>query len=320
MKNPKISVIVPYYNTKDYINNCVSHLCSQTISDLMELIFIDDGSTDGTSLAIKEYLEQLNFNGKTKYIIHENNQGIAFSRKEGIENATGDYVIFCDSDDWMEDDMCEKMLEVAEQTDSDLVICDYVNDYDDKPSTVTYPSFIDPFLHNLLLCKITGALWNKLVRKDIYMSNDFIYPTHAFCEDFVFSTQFAIYCKKISYLEEAKYHYCHRGGSIVQSKDEQAIAKRIEDNLFNYKLAESILASHGLIEQYNHEIIALKYVVKNSISSYFVYPGYYRLWRKTFPELTFDIFKSPYVLTRSRIKYFLILFGLYPLLIKLMRK
>lgn len=311
-----LSIIIPYFNASTFLHKCVEHLCRQTISDKLELIFVDDGSTDDSTIVINDILNRYNFSGTISFLYHEENRGVAFSRKEGIENATGDYITFCDSDDWMDDDMCEKMLSLAVSGGYDMVICDYVNEYVDKDSYVSSNCYIEPFLRNLILCKETGALWNKLVKRNIYLSNDFVFPLHSFCEDYVYSMQFAIYCKHIAYLPEPKYHYCHREGSIVNAPSKQAIDQRIEDNLCNYQLVESILLSNGLAECYKSEVIALKLIVKNSITNYFHLKGYYYRWLNTFPEMTKEIFQSQDVSIRSRIKYFITLLGVYPIYVK----
>ena len=312
-----LSIIIPYFNSSKYLHKCIEHLCSQTISDKLELIFVDDGSTDDSTSVIKGILNKSNFSGKVSFLYHAENYGVAYSRKEGIENATGDYLIFCDSDDWMEDDMCEKMLSLAVSGGYDMVVCDYVNDYVDRVSYVSDNCYIEPFLRNLLLCKVTGALWNKMVKRSIYFSNDFVFPSHSFCEDYVYSVQFAIYCRSIAYFPEPKYHYCHRSGSIVNASSKQAIDQRIEDNLCNYQLVESILSINGLKSRYDSEIIALKLIIKNSILNYIHQKHYYRRWLKIFPEMSKEIFQSRDIPLRSQIKYIITLLGVYPLFVKL---
>lgn len=311
-----LSIIIPYFNVSKYLHKCVEHLCRQTISDKLELIFVDDGSTDDSTTVITDILTQYDFRGTVSFIYHSENRGAAFSRKEGIEHATGEYVTFCDSDDWMEDDMCEKMLSLAVSGDYDMVVCDYVNEYVDKDSYVSSNCYIEPFLRNLILCRVTGSLCNKLVKRNIYSSYDFVFPSHSYCEDYVYSVQFAIFCKTIAYLPESKYHYCHRDGSLVKATSRRAIDQRIEDNLCNYQLVESILLSNGLAECYKSEVIALKLIVKNSITNYFHLKGYYRRWLNTFPEMTTEIFQSQDVSIRSLIKYFITLLGVYPIYVK----
>lgn len=312
-----ISIIIPYFNASQYLYKCVEHLCRQTISDKLELIFVDDGSTDDSTNVINDTLNKFKFCGTVFFIYHVENRGVAYSRKEGIEHATGEYVTFCDSDDWMEDDMCEKMFSLAISGGYDMVVCDYVNDYVDKASYVSPNCFKEPFLRNLILCNVTGSLCNKLVKRNIYSSYDFVFPSRSYCEDYVYSVQFAIYCRSIAYLPESKYHYCHREGSLVKATSKQAIDQRIEDNLCNYQLVESILVSNELIDTLRSEIIALKLIIKNSMTNYFHLRGYYSRWLNTFPEMTKEIFQSQDVSFRSRIKYIITLVGVYSLYVKL---
>ena len=116
-------------------------------------------------------------------------------------------------------------IQLAYKNGSDLVICDYVNDYSDKPSNKSSKCYISPYLHHLLLCRVTGSLCNKLVKRDIFFTPGFVFPQHSFCEDYVYSIQYAILCDTISYLPEAMYHYCHRKGSIVMADNEESINK-----------------------------------------------------------------------------------------------
>ena len=315
MSDVLISVIVPLYNSVPYIKKCVEHLCKQTIGNKLELVFVDDGSSDDSVDKVKYYLNEFHFRGSFKVMVHHENKGAAVARIDGIMAATGEYVIFCDSDDWMESDMCEKMLELAYKNGSDLVICDYVNDYSDKPSNKSSKCYISPYLHHLLLCRVTGSLCNKLVKRDIFFTPGFVFPQHSFCEDYVYSIQYAILCDTISYLPEAMYHYCHRKGSIVMADNEESINRRIYENLENYNNVILILKQSGLFSEFQNEIIALKLIIKNSILLYLPRKGYYAKWKKTFPELTFEILRCKEVSFRSKIKYFLTLSGVFPLYI-----
>lgn len=305
-----ISIIVPTYNSSQYIDKCICHLCGQTFAGVMEFIFVDDCSTDNTVLEIEQSLKRYNYNGQYSIIRHSENKGAACARITGIANSVGKYVLFCDSDDWMDDRMCEMMYSEAKEFSSDLVVCDYNNIYDGY-TRVSSGNYKDDFLQALLLCKCTGSLCNKLIKRDVLTRNDFVYPRASFCEDYVYSIQLAIMADRVRYIPEPFYNYCHRAGSIVTSKDDVAIKRRIKENLENYKLVEDILKKHHLYERYYSELLALKLIVKNSIRSYFPSWEYYKLWWSTYPEMTIDIFKSRHIGFRTKIAYFMTMFGLY---------
>lgn len=306
-----VSVIIPFFNASQYVTPCIESMCRQTIQEQIELVLVDDGSTDNSLTLIKQTLTNKGFKGSVQTICHEKNLGVAEARKNGILASTGDYIIFCDSDDWVDDRMYELLLEKAENEDSNIVICDFNNIYSNKPSYISSQGITSDLLQGLLLCKCSGSLWNKLVKSNLY-KNNITYPSHDFCEDFAYSAQLAIKTQKISYLNKALYMYVHRDGSIVQDRSTSSILKRLDDNLENLYLVEKALDDAGLRDNYKSELIALRMIVKNSIRPYIHRHGFYKRWLSIFPELTIDIFKSRHVSWRSRIAYFATMAGIYP--------
>ena len=311
-----ISIIIPSYNTSQYIERCISSLCSQTYEGALELIFVDDCSSDETVRVIENSLKKYSFQGAYKIITHAENMGVAAARVTGISNATGEYILFCDSDDWMDERMCELMYTEAMAYTADLVICDYRNVYENYSSIKT-GNYDNDFLKGLLLCKCTGSLSNKLIRRQLLQNSDFIYPMASFSEDYVYSIQLAIMAKQIRYILNPLYNYCHRQGSLVTSKDVSAITRRLQENQENHKLVQKILQKYHLLERYYEESLVLKLRVKNLILSYLPLKGYYSLWKNTYPEMTIEIFKSQYITLKSKAYYFLTLLGLYPLIKKI---
>ena len=113
----KVSVVVPIYNAEKYLKQCLDSIRRQTL-EAIEVIMIDDGSTDGSAEAAKSYLTDDRF---TYY--HKENEGLAAARADGIARANGEYIGFIDSDDWIEPDMYEKMYNAARSNDADIVFC-----------------------------------------------------------------------------------------------------------------------------------------------------------------------------------------------------
>lgn len=118
----KISIIVPVYNTSSYLRDCLDSISNQTLEEI-EVIIVDDGSTDLSSIICDEYAS----NDKFK-VFHNHNQGVSASRNFGIVNAEGEFIMFVDSDDWLEKDFCEKMYQIATSKRVDLVICAHYNE------------------------------------------------------------------------------------------------------------------------------------------------------------------------------------------------
>ena len=120
----KVSVIVPVYNAEKYLNRCIDSLTNQTLEDI-EMIFVNDGSTDNSINILKSYKEQ----DKRIVIIDKANEGVSEARNQGISKAKGDYIFFVDSDDWIDLNTLENMYETAIKDDIDIVMCSYVREF-----------------------------------------------------------------------------------------------------------------------------------------------------------------------------------------------
>ena len=129
MEQPKVSVIIPVYGVEKYIEQCARSLFEQTMQEGIEFIFIDDCSPDRSIGILKEVLKEYpHREPQVKIIRHSENQGSGGTRRTGVENATGEYVIHCDSDDWVEPDMYETLYRKAAKEDADIVGCDYISE------------------------------------------------------------------------------------------------------------------------------------------------------------------------------------------------
>ena len=113
----KVSVVVPIYNAEKYLKQCLDSIQKQTLTDI-EVIMIDDGSTDGSAAICRQYTDDARFS-----YCHKENEGLAAARADGIERASGEYIGFIDSDDWIESNMYEKMYNAAKTNNSDIVFC-----------------------------------------------------------------------------------------------------------------------------------------------------------------------------------------------------
>ena len=116
----KVSIIIPAYNCVQYIEQCLCSVIKQTYSEV-EMVIIDDGSTDGTG----NIVDQICQNRENAIVIHQVNQGVSAARNKGIECASGKYILFLDSDDYLGETYVEKMLSAAELHEAELVVCGY---------------------------------------------------------------------------------------------------------------------------------------------------------------------------------------------------
>ena len=124
VNSPIISVIIPIYNVEEFLPKCIDSVLNQTLKNV-EIILVDDGSTDNSSIICDEYA--LLDNRIT--VIHKKNEGLSASRNIGIDVAKGNYLAFVDSDDWIEESMFEIMYNTIVTNDADMVVCNYYEDY-----------------------------------------------------------------------------------------------------------------------------------------------------------------------------------------------
>lgn len=205
-----VSVIIPIFNAEQSIEKCCRSLFEQTL-DSIQFIFVDDCTPDNSINILNAILSEYPQRRKnTKIIHHSSNKGVGSARKTGIIHAIGDFIIHCDSDDWVEKNMYEQMYKVAKASDADIVICDFNEIY---PQT-TKLIHVNPLNNNLqcvealLSGSMHGGLWNKLVKRTLYTEHKII-PIDGlnFCEDFYLLYKLFFFAKKILFIDTPLYQY-----------------------------------------------------------------------------------------------------------------
>lgn len=213
--NIKLSIIIPVYNTEKYIQRCLDSVM-EAIDDEMEVLIINDGSPDDSESIILTYLEKSN---QLRYFKKENG-GLSDVKNYGIERARGEYIIFLDSDDYIESDMYKKMLEVLEKDNSEVVVCDIrmVYENDSKLNRVESCNNINRnnIFFQIVDTPLMAASWNKIVKKSLYEGLDF--PKGMNNEDISVTPIILGKAKKISIVNEPFYNYVQRSGSIQNSQ------------------------------------------------------------------------------------------------------
>lgn len=209
MNNPAISVIVPIYNVEKYIRRCIDSILSQTFTNF-ELLLIDDGSNDKSGEICDEYA----LHDNRIRVFHKENNGVGSARQLGVNEAKGDFSIHVDGDDWIETNMLEEMLNKIEQSASDILITDYLEDRHLTSSyrgqTICGTSSIE-VLEGILQGKLLGVLWNKLIRHTLYKKYDIKFiPGIDYCEDVLVLAQLLQERVTVSFLHNAYYHYDHQ--------------------------------------------------------------------------------------------------------------
>ena len=224
MGNTKLSVIITVYGVEPYIERCARSLFEQTLDDI-EYIFVDDCSPDHSIDIILriagEYPKRL---GQVRVIHHPKNMGSAIARRSGMEAATGEYFIHCDSDDWLARDAYKLMYEEAKAKNADVVVCDYsISDGMGHTSTPEHASCLHSdrisFIRDMLYQKVSWSLCNKMFRRSLLQEHTITYPIQPMGEDSAITLQLTYYCNKIVHIDRSLYFYFLRPGSIVTTAE-----------------------------------------------------------------------------------------------------
>lgn len=227
----KISIIVPVYNTGTYIKKCLDSLINQTLKDI-EIIVINDHSTDNSSDILKEY--------ENKIILINNkvNYGIGKTRNIGIEKATGEFITFIDSDDYIDTTMMEKCYNFAIKNNLDIVVCNYVQIYENGSQDKFIISHFE--ISNIsenkeLLFKINSGPCNKIFKKSLFDNKKMRFPENLKYEDFGIVPLLIGEAKRIGHLKEFLHYYVVHKRSETTSVDKKVFdIFKILDIINNY--------------------------------------------------------------------------------------
>ena len=248
---PEISIIIPNYNTEKYLSRCLDSLINQTFKDI-EIIVIDDGSKDKSVDVVQKYAKQ----DKRIKLIQQQNSGPAKARNQGLENATGKYLMFCDSDDWYEPNMCQIMYDTIEKQKVDVVCCHNFFDWEENlDSQEKEERLVEKYynpkksgkysLSEKTILSTNVLLWNKIWRRDLVEKYGIRFPEGHEHDDDAFWYMYAMIAKNIFYLKTPLYHYFLRSGSIMSTQankqpknkmDRIAISEYVLDFLLKHNL------------------------------------------------------------------------------------
>lgn len=220
-----ISIIVPVYNVEEYLERCVESILEQEYKYL-EIILVDDGSTDKSGEICDSYADK---DGRIK-VVHKRNGGLSDARNAGLAVATGKYIGYVDSDDWIEPDMYSLMITSCEENSAQLAICRYREvyssdeaqnreDYEEvRVTTLTKEEALDIYISNNSPIFINNSVWSKLFRRDI--AEELVFPVGHKSEDIVYTTKAMCNADRCVYVDKKLYNYeLGRAGSIMSIRD-----------------------------------------------------------------------------------------------------
>lgn len=209
MSRYDLSIIIPVYNAEHYIARCAKSLFEQTL-ERIEFIFVDDSSADGSVQTLRDVLNRYESRMcDVRIIKHPENKGVSAARNTGLLHATGEYIGWVDSDDWVADEMFSKLYGAAVCEDADVVWCDFNNVFADGIQ-VELQNIEDKMqvIRGLLLGTRHGNLWSSIAKRELYSSHVIRFP-ESLClmEDKYVLMQLVFYAKKLKYVPGAYYYY-----------------------------------------------------------------------------------------------------------------
>lgn len=256
MENSLISIIVPVYNVEKYIDKCINSLINQSYCNI-EIILIDDGSTDSS------YEKCINFSDKDNRIklYHKENEGVSSARNLGLKYASGNYISFVDSDDFIEKNMYEAMYNIIIEKNADVAICNYnkIKGKDIKEKKCEFSSDKikgTEVLNKIYNYKTMGVLWNKLFKRQIIKCT-FREDIH-FCEDVLFLTEIFKSDCDIAVLSECYYNYIENSDSVCNSS--------FSDK--KYSIVEACKQIYAIMENNRIHKSALYFIITKFIYAY----------------------------------------------------
>lgn len=254
---PTISVIIPIHNIEAHLRQCLDSVLAQTWQD-MEVICIDDGSTDATPTILAEYAQA---DARIR-VFSQENSGPGVARNRGLDQASGAYVIFLDSDDWFEPNLLERMLHTLQANQADLVICrcvefdthtgkEYPSEWTLKTKYLHGDCFAPTEVANYLFQFTYGMPWDKLYSRKLLRESGIRFPALGNSEDLAFVFPSILAAKRICICREVLVHHrINRSGSVSNSRVRQPEAPFIA-----FQIVRQYLYDHGLYSLYEQSFM-----------------------------------------------------------------
>ncbi len=293
MEKSKVSVIVPVYNAEKYLKKCLESIINQTYLNI-EIVLVDDGSTDNSLKICNDYKK----NDRRIKVIHQSNKGVSTARNVGLDNATGAYISFVDSDDYIENDMIEKMTNEAIKNNLDIIICNlhFENEnYEEIKEFNHNDYFIKRKNYPIELYKnisIQGYSCNKIFKRNIIVNNNIRFKReYMVLEDDLFNYDIFYYNKelKIKYINNKFYHYVqlNTGASKSAFNLKKLSYLDVREKEINILNNENIISDH-LKADYITVFIRMKHLAKkNKTYSKEIFDKYIKNYREYKKSLVF---------------------------------
>lgn len=301
MNEIKVSVIVPIYNTEKFLRKCIESIVNQTLQEI-EIILINDGSTDNSHNICLEYAEK--YPKKIRYI-NNKNIGCSATRNLGIELSKGEYIAFVDSDDYIEKEMYEEMYKIVKNKNLDIVISGiiYENKYN-KDQKKSIPQNINEYYSYFKINNRVANPVNKLIKKKLISDNKINFPIESHSgEDIVFCFKLLTKTKRVTFISRAYYYYVNHGfNSIYNLEKRKGIFISFKE-LYKYLLENNLLKDKELMKKFYElfNFYAIRGVFFMLLNPIQVSEKEYKKYNKIFYE---ELKKIKFLTLKSRILIF----------------
>lgn len=303
---PKVSVIVPIYKAEKYIERCADSLFTQSL-DNVEYIFVDDCSPDCSMELLHKTLERYpDRQNYVHFIRNYSNIGVGSSRQVGLEVATGEYIIHCDPDDWIEPNMYERLYSKAIEVKADVVWCNYVLEYSTGSKKIKVQEYDSDLLLHLAKGEVQGHLWNKLIRADFINSHNICFQKGLnICEDWFFCIRVFNHNPVIATIGDYSYHY-DKHSNLNALTGRRAQHRKVQNDLLYHAI------SHELESENTSRKTAICYIAYWAFAHNVLSKEDYK---KCYRKHIFDVITSKRKL-RVKIPVILSLLGLHSIVFK----
>ena len=257
-----ISVLIPAYNAEKYLEKCIKSITGQSLKNI-EIIIVNDGSTDKTL----DILEKLRKSDNRIEVINQTNKGVSVARNNALKYVKGEYILWIDSDDWIDEGL-EEIYNKSKKEDADIVVMDYWREENGEKKYVEDKIVENniEYINEITLGKSTGYLWNKLIKTSLYRENGINFPENIKCgEDRVILPKLLYFSKKIIKLNKAYYHYIFNPESLSKKKysNKEIFDKVLPDYINQIKDLENYFINDKIIKISNLKVVnGLWYFVK----------------------------------------------------------
>lgn len=314
MKNKiQVTILMPIYKVELYLEKALGSIFTQTYPYL-DYVFVNNCSPDNSLQVLIDTIQKYRI-GKERYMIinHDKNEGIAVSRADCIANAKGDYLLFVDGDDWIENDAVEQMIAATRNGTIDIVGCDFMKDFLSGMTTYHHENYAESCRENLYRClnyDIATVLWKLLIRRKLF-DNFTITPHVDVVEDYIISIKLYYYAKSFASLSKAFYHYVQYNQSRLSLQTLWSVNMHIK----GVEEVEVFLRTKGLYCDAEQKLLLRKFNIKSNFLTKQLLD--YQSYKKTFPEAK-GVWRKMGYSVKEQIKFWLADHSFY-ILLKLMQ-